>query len=514
MKKTMVAVLGLMLCSLVATCLGEAKWILPESIMALCEAVHPGYAIAAYDGWGDETCGQVALVLSKNECNILCIAEKGEADGTYAFTLDNNCALREGSEIPSLLIDTGGDSLFYTYHDAEKYMTRYHSMKENGVWGEVDVEYWDSSSDVYDEELWMSLRDGYLCLEYSRWDKQENVLPGGYALLPVPVSQTYTDGMRLASFDINALTPSWGAVRAAEGLCDGLLKAGDRLLEVSIQRQSLIMLVQEANGTRRIRIADEDYAVAETSPVPNDALLDTYHMGEGQLFLVSDGGYCYHNFARAQDGKWYFSGVQAEESFSVRYDGLEDWKKGVSVCSNDSVTYGDTPWSVDITKLDLRALPRTIAEAILQMDTSRYAFVNNPDPLDRLHLRTKPEKGAASLGKFYNRTPVYVFEERDDWAHVRIGQEDRGLTGWMMKKYLAYGGDREDVDCAFPSLSVRENLKSTELLAEPREGAASRGEEPGGFYVIGVYGDDWTIVMTEDGTVGYVRSNDLWEGNG
>lgn len=60
------------------------------------------------------------------------------------------------------------------------------------------------------------------------------------------------------------------------------------------------------------------------------------------------------------------------------------------------------------------------------MDTSHYAFVNNPDPADRLHLRAKSEKGAASLGKFYNRTPVYVLEERGDWARVRIGRENRG----------------------------------------------------------------------------------------
>ena len=33
-------------------------------------------------------------------------------------------------------------------------------------------------------------------------------------------------------------------------------------------------------------------------------------------------------------------------------------------------------------------------------------------------------------------------------------------------------------------------------------------------YVIGVYGDDWVIVMTWDGNVGYVRRVDLWEGNG
>lgn len=513
MKKAMLAALVLWLCLLAAACLGEEEWTLPEGVMALCEAAHPGYAVTAYDGWGDETRGQAALVLSRDQRNVLCIAEKAEGDAAYALTVDNDRALRDGVEIPSLLIDTGGNSLFYTYHNSEAHMTRYHSVKENGVWGEVDVESLDTSLDAYDEEMWGRVSDGYLRFTYSRRDKQENPLPGGYELLPVPVSRAYADSMRLASFDVNALMVSWGTVSDAEGLCDGLIEAGDTLLDLDIQRQSIIMLVQEEDDTRRIRIADENYIVTETGPAPSDASLDTFHMGEGQLFLVSDGG-CYHNFERGLDGKWYFSGVQAEEIFGVRYDGVEDWEKGVSVYGNDSVTYGAAPWSADITQLDLRTLPCTIAEAVSQMDTSCYAFVNNPNPADRLHLRAKPEKGAASLGKCYNRTPVYVLEERGDWAHVRIGREGTGLTGWMMKKYLAYGGDREDVVCAFPSLHVRENLESTELLAEPREGAASRGKVIGGLYIIGVYGDDWMMAMTEDGTVGYVRSGDLWAGNG
>ena len=65
-------------------------------------------------------------------------------------------------------------------------------------------------------------------------------------------------------------------------------------------------------------------------------------------------------------------------------------------------------------------------------------MVNNPNPADRLHLRVSPERGATSLGKFYNGTPVRVLEERGDWVQVEIGL-DGNLTGWMMKKYLAFG---------------------------------------------------------------------------
>lgn len=513
MKRTILAALGLIFCLLAAACLGEGEWTPPQSVLALCEAAHPGYEVAAYDGWGGEARGQAALVLHKDMSNILCIAEKAEGDAAYALTVDNDRALQEGVIIPRVTIDTGGDVLFYSY-SGETTMTTYHSAKENGVWGTVDVVDRDSSAGEYDAEMWSDVYEGYLRFEYSRWDKNENPLPGGYELMPVPVSQAYEDSMRLATFDHYARSPSWGTVRAAEGLCDGLLEAGDTLLGVSVQRENLVMLVEKADGTRRIRIADEDYSVEETGPAPDDASLDTFHMGEGQLYLVSDGGYTYHNFERGLDGKWYFRSVQAEGSFDVHYDGIKDWEKGAGVCSNEGVVYGDMPWSADIMRLDLRALPRSFDEAVSQLDTSRYAFVNNPDPADRLHLRVRPEKGAQSLGKFYNRTPVRVLEERGGWARVQIGREGAGLTGWMMKKYLAYGGDREDVDCAFPSLMLLEEYAHAELLAEPRAGAASRGEGEGGFYVIGVCGDDWMILMMEDGTVGYIESAALWEGNG
>jgi len=509
----MLAALAILLCLLAAVCQAEGEWTPPRSVIELCEAAHPGYAVAAYDGWGNETRGQTALVLHRDTSNILCIAEKAEGDAAYALTIDNDRALHEGEIIPNLLIDTGGDVLFYSYGD-ELHMTRYHSVKQNGVWSAVDVEELNSSFSEWDEELWISVHDGYLCFEHSRWDKLENQLPGGYKLLPVPVSPAYAESMRLAVYDYDALTPGWGAVRAAEGLCDGLLEAGDTLLNVSVQKKNLVMLVKKADGTRRIRIADENYSVIESGPAPDDAGMDAFHMGEGQLFLVTDGGYQYFNFERGVDGRWYFHNAQGEETYSLCYDGVKDWEKHSGIGNNDGITYGDMPWSADITRLDLRALPRTSAEAVSRLDTSHYAFVNNPDPADRLHLRTKPEKGAASLGKFYNRTPVRILEEKGDWARVRIGREDTGLTGWMMKKYLAYGGEREDVHCAFQYLSQLEEYEDTALLAEPRAGAASRGKVNGSFYVIGVCGDEWMILMTDDGTVGYFPSAGLWTGNG
>ena len=190
---------------------------------------------------------------------------------------------------------------------------------------------------------------------------------------------------------------------------------------------------------------------------------------------------------------------------------MSDWNNSI-YSRNDGVIYGISPWNADITELDLCALPTTFAEAVSQLDSSPYMFVNNPNPEDRLHLRVKPQKGAASLGKFYNRTPVYVIEESGDWAHVRIGSEESGLEGYMMTKFLT----RDSVACAFPQMQYSESAQGVYLLDAPTAGAATRRhmDEWPGAYLIGVVGDEWYVVMTEDGCVGYIRQSLFWAGNG
>ena len=157
---------------------------------------------------------------------------------------------------------------------------------------------------------------------------------------------------------------------------------------------------------------------------------------------------------------------------------------------------------------------------LAQVDSTNWAVVNNPNPTDRLHLRTEPDRKSVSLGKFYNRTPVYVDEIRDEWAHVTIG---RDLSGWMMTKYLAFGADMDKVKCAFPQLSLIEKYQENvadELAYDyyvfdaPNMSATKTlwnwGEE---CYLIGVI-DDFYMIMDTDENVRYIPQDWLWAGNG
>lgn len=513
MRKIIIA--ALLLLSFVLPALAEDA--LPQGVVDLCEAKYPAYIVAAHDGWGDETLGQFALVLTDGEDNILCIAEKTEADAAYAFTVDNTNAVREGAEIPSLLIDTGGDSLYYSYTDGN-IKSSYASFKSGGEWSDVSLIHQDFSHSEYDVDTLVSVQDGHLTYDRRKYDKLENPMEHGdlAQLMPLPVSPAFEANMKLAAFDIDSVSPDGWLIPAVPGVCYGLLEEGDTLLQVDVQSESILMLVRKADGIKRLRICggwDEyknGYAVEETGPVPEDASMDVYHMWDGVLFLGND--LCSFNFSRGADGKWHFTSVQSSDSFGIMYDGVENWEES-SVYRNDHVVYGCSPWNDDITQLDLMNLPRSYDEAAAQLDTNPYMYVNNPDPADRLHLRTKPQKGASSLGKFYNRTPVYVIEEKGEWAHVRIGSKTGGLEGWMMKQYLS----RADIASAFPQKHVLPNAYDEavfSLKAQPKKDAEEICTVTGGWYIIGVVEDDWYVIMTHDGMVGYALQGVFYDGNG
>lgn len=66
-------------------------------------------------------------------------------------------------------------------------------------------------------------------------------------------------------------------------------------------------------------------------------------------------------------------------------------------------------------------------------------YIANPNPEDRLHLRTEPSKNAKSLGKYYNGAPIECIGafNHSGWVQVRVGMGGNSLTGYMNKSYLS-----------------------------------------------------------------------------
>lgn len=137
-----------------------------------------------------------------------------------------------------------------------------------------------------------------------------------------------------------------------------------------------------------------------------------------------------------------------------------------------------------------------------------YATVNNPDPADRLHLRTQPSTDAPSLGKYYNGVAVRVLSQRGDWTHV----EAEGVEGWMLSRYLSFPTSAvgSDVPSAIPIAYVN-NPRPTDRL-NLRQAADEDAASLGKYYnntrleVLGVCDGWYHVRVLEDGRTGYMAA--------
>ena len=298
------------------------------------------------------------------------------------------------------------------------------------------------------------------------------------------------------------------------------LTGGETLVELYCTTELIAMHTVDAADGDVLRVAYRtnlgNYVIRKVIGVPFS--FDRYHGGAASILLcVDEITYCMtcENGYLTLREVWNGAG-----GIGIKRHALYDLQACVeSAGGNAGFRYGNHPYS-DVTDLPFADFPTTYEEAMQHLDRMNWAVVNNPNPADRLYLRGKASKEGRNLGKFYNRTPVYVDEIRGEWAHVTIG---RDLSGWMMTKYLAFGEEMDKVECAFPQLSLIEKYQENvadELAYDyyvfdaPNMSATKTlwnwGEE---CYLIGVI-DDFYMIMDTDENVRYIPQDWLWAGNG
>ena len=513
MKRKLVSFLcAVVLCWGVHSAYAQEVAPLPASVLALCAETYPDHTISVYSGWGDDRHGQFALALSQDQQHILCIAEKAPSDAGYQFVIENDRALREGEYLPRLLIDTGGDALFYSYIDYG-YSYQYSSAKnEAGAWSNVNLMCCETAGP---SELLLFAEDGLLRMREYHTDEEGNILwQKSYTPVPVPWLQA---SLPLESFDITkfptnpyrALT--FGGLQAATDL---LLPPGALPVDGCVIPAALSLLADLPDHTRRVYFCEwtaaGSWQVTESSPLPKDAWIDTFHAWDDLSIEWNENGQeVGYTFYPKSDGGWAVRFASATDWFSIGDNVIRDANK-------DQACYGTLPFG-DVRSIDWDNLPRTLADALAMLDTTGWARVTSYVPEDRLHLRTKPSKSAASLGKYYSGTPVQVLEEQGEWAHVMV----YGVEGWMMKSFLTFGKDMMYVPVHYPALGLTDELEREGVMAYERPDLNAPAEKktsdlgPLRLTIIGIVGDDWFHVAFGDtGAAAYIRQDCFWPGNG
>ena len=301
----------------------------------------------------------------------------------------------------------------------------------------------------------------------------------------------------------------------------GELTGGEELLEIYATEAIIVMHTRSRADGDVLRWAEWDgrqYAVYRKVIGRNFWLQTSNAAGNlAEIFIEGEPYYQYR--LTLANRKMHLHSVWGEQVYFIIEPHALCKDGTLTTCTNDGYVYGNHPY-YNVTKLPFAEFPTSYAQAVQQLDNTNWAVVNNPKPTDRLHLREKPDRKSVSLGKFYNRTPVYVDEIRGEWAHVTIG---RNLSGWMMTDYLAFGEDADKVECAFPQLEVREEYRLNVadettyefiVLDEPSKSAPyTRWHSSDNWAVIGIKGN-YYIVMNNNENVCYIPQSHLWAGNG
>ncbi|MBQ9299381.1 MAG: SH3 domain-containing protein [Clostridia bacterium] len=332
------------------------------------------------------------------------------------------------------------------------------------------------------------------------------------ALLDIPLSA------RLASMPADELWNNYYDIFREPGALDETrISIDGKVVDLAPQQEQLILLTEDAKGDRRVTGVYPDvlgrYFQQTTHVLPPQTSMDTFHAGEGQIYLDMAGQSWSLYYHKTAPYEWKLTGGRVSndaESFdySVNRFGVTFWMP------DETVRLYGTLRADDLFEADFLAYPQTLEGIKGAVDSSGWAVVNNPNPADRLNLRTQAATSADSYGKFYNGTPVRVLDTRGDWCQVLIGKD--GLTGWMVRKYLAFDTRASAVEPAFPWLMVKEGYEDQDIpgWAERTRKTPSTMPQSVDWVIIGVADDLYILLNRTDGNLMYAPMDYFWEGNG
>lgn len=375
---------------------------------------------------------------------------------------------------------------------------------------------WYSSDGVLEDTMvetaYSKVENGFLTV---RWVKYQagGAIISELTSFPIPLSKEFQQRLEAEPFDQLMSLSYSNEFQTDDFLNTSLIPVSGSILQSSIQPHALLLLMEDEAGVRRLteitRNENGVYALRQTPPLPKGVWMDSFHAGMEGLLLEWDQQHHQVNFQRTFDGEWkliWLTCYGEKETLNCSF-GLNTG----TLMDTDTLRIGVLPF--DLFADDLTTLPCTSEELTAQLDRTGLAVVCNPDPNDRLHLRTKPSREADSLGKFWNGTPVRVLNERDGWCQVEIGTDGR-LTGWMLKKYLVTGAKMDQVTPCFSQQTLRDDKAETETPIYTDLSLKERYCTHSGWELMGVADDRLYVVVTDEGETGYAPIEWFFDGNG
>ena len=361
------------------------------------------------------------------------------------------------------------------------------------------------------ETTYSKVENGFLTVRWVTYQAGGAII-SELTSFPIPLSKGFQQKLETEPFN-QLMSLGYSSEFSTDDFLDpSLLPVSGNILQNHLQSEVLLLLTEDETGKRLIEITQDEngvYAIRRSPVLPSDIWLDTFHAGENDLLLDWNQQDHQAGFRRAFNGQWRLSWLTCygeKETLNCSF-GLNT----ATLMDTDTLMVGTLPF--DLFADDLTTLPSTLEELTARLDQTGLAVICNPNPNDRLHLRTKPSREANSLGKFWNGTPVRVLDERDGWCQVEIGTDGR-LIGWMMKKYLVTGSRMDQVTPCFSQQTLRDDKAETETPIYTDLTLKERYCTHSNWHLMGVVDDRLYVIVTDEGETGYAPMEWFFDGNG
>ncbi|NLO85681.1 MAG: hypothetical protein GX096_09680 [Clostridiales bacterium] len=324
---------------------------------------------------------------------------------------------------------------------------------------------------------------------------------------------------------------SAGAANTGQALFDTFALGGETLDQAVTFAEDAVLIVRLADGTEQLVLCTWDaqtqtYDVQRGIATTADLSLEEKRSEDPSVTLMSSAKGADHKytFEKHADGKWRLSfmcfcelweigknhGEQATVGENYINDCTDAFRGGYH---NNGYVYGSYLWA-GMLLYDMDLLPQTYEELRAQMDTNDYAYIQSPILDTCVDIYPEPSTEATAIAALYDRAPLYVKEYLGGWVHVAIGSEN-GMEGYVQAKSLAIGDEKDHVVCNFPTLDLRRDIQEQPIYAQPNGSAQVLAlATPTCHKLIGVCGEEWYLVLTDDGVVGYTTQASYYEGNG
>lgn len=285
------------------------------------------------------------------------------------------------------------------------------------------------------------------------------------------------------------------------------LTGGMEVIDCRIEEDDIMLILERQDRTHFLRIIEwenNEYRITDSSDFPDSVRIASRWSGASLGDLRWKDEQYYISLCKDPKIGWRISMIDEKA-----VEPLYLWDQS-GVLFHGNFLFCNHDLIVPITEVDFESYQQKVLEAFSTADSSSWMTVIQEDKLP-VPVYAEPFADSAVVCELLANRPVYVLEREDGWVHIQLGD---AFTGFISEKNVE--PQRDENYAGLPGDYINIDIEDeAPIYAKPDASSPIIGET--GYmrtWIIGIYNEEWYLVMTRDGQFGFLHCSETIPGNG